>query len=133
MVSTASAGDAAGQASSSLVPMPKAEEIAKFEIHPGKVLLRGVDDAAQLIVTATLKDGRLQDCTPDVQYSVANGKNIKVLPSGRVLPIETGSTEIIASYQGKTVKVPVVASLIDRTCRSTSKSGRPDLHQARLQ
>lgn len=93
--------------------MPKAEEIAKFEIHPEKVVLRGVDDAAQLIVTATLKDGRLQDCTPDVQYSVANAKNIKVLPSGRVLPVETGSSELIATYQGKTVKIPVEVTSVD--------------------
>ena len=48
--------------------------------------LKGSDDAQQLIVTATLTGGRLQDLTGDVKYEVADAKVVRVTTTGRVMP-----------------------------------------------
>ena len=39
------------------VALPKPADIASLAIYPTQLTIRGMDDAAQLIVTATLKDG----------------------------------------------------------------------------
>src|SRR5262249_46980524 len=64
-------------------------------------------DAAQLVITATLKDGREQDLSGDVQYAVADGKTARVLSSGRVLPLANGTTQIVAKFGDKSVSVPL--------------------------
>ena len=38
-------------------PLPKPADVKSLAINPPKVTLKGSDDAAQLIVTATLNDG----------------------------------------------------------------------------
>src|SRR5438309_9647928 len=53
---------------------PRSEEIKSVAVHPAKVALTGSDDAAQLVVTATLANGQLADLTPDATYAVADGK-----------------------------------------------------------
>ena len=90
-----------------IAPLPKPAEIQSLAIYPTKVALNGGDEAAQLILTATLTDGRLFDLTGDAQYSVADGKTIHVTSLGKIIPREDGATEITASFAGKTVKVPV--------------------------
>ena len=55
------------------------------------------DNEDQLVVTATLADGRLVDLTPDVQYAVADGKTAAVLASGRVLPRSNGTSAVTAA------------------------------------
>src|SRR5262245_29808409 len=40
---------------------PSAAEVQAISINPGKVALRGADDAMQLVVTATLKNGEARD------------------------------------------------------------------------
>ncbi|WP_020468512.1 DUF1549 and DUF1553 domain-containing protein [Zavarzinella formosa] len=90
-----------------VVAMPKPADIQSITVYPEKLALKGMDDAAQLIVTATLKDGRLQDLSSDAIYSVADGKSAKVLSTGRVMPLANGTTEIVATFGDKTVKVPV--------------------------
>ncbi len=90
-----------------IAPLPKPAEIQSLAIYPTKVALNGGDEAAQLILTATLTDGRLFDLTGDAQYSVADGKTVRVTSLGKIIPRENGATEITASFAGKTVKVPV--------------------------
>src|SRR5437899_1902658 len=87
-------------------PLPKPADVKALAIHPAKVALASSDDAAQLVVTATLADGRLQDLTADVQYAVADGKTAAVTSAGRVLPRANGTSEITATFGDKTVKVP---------------------------
>lgn len=95
------------------VVLPKPADVKSIAIHPAKVSIKGMDDAAQLVVTATLQDGRQQDLSSDVQYSVVDGKSAKVLSTGRVLPSANGSTEIVATFGDKVAKVPVVVSHTD--------------------
>jgi hypothetical protein len=88
-------------------PLPAAAEIKALALHPAKVELTGSDSAAQLIVTATLTDGRLVDLTHDVAYAVLDGKSAAVLSMGRVLPRANGRTEIVATFGDKTARVPL--------------------------
>src|SRR5260370_34171000 len=76
-----------------LVPLalPKPAEVQKFEVYPTKIALKGADDAQQLILTATLVGGRLQDLTGDVKYEAADPKLIRVTTNGRVIPLANGS------------------------------------------
>jgi hypothetical protein len=88
-------------------PLPAAGDIKSLAVYPGKVELTGSDSAAQLIVTATLADGRLVDLTHDVAYSVGDGKSATVLSTGRVLPRANGRTEIVATFGDKTARAPL--------------------------
>jgi Protein of unknown function (DUF1553)/Protein of unknown function (DUF1549)/Bacterial Ig-like domain (group 2) len=90
--------------------LPKPAEVLKFSVYPDKVALKSADDAAQLLLTAELSGGRLQDLTGDVKYEVADGKIVRVTSAGRVVPIANGSTDITVSYGDKVVKVPVTTA-----------------------
>jgi len=90
-------------------------DIKSVAIHPEKVSLTGSDDAAQLVVTATLNDGRLADLTSDSQYAVVDGKSAVVLAGGRVMPRANGTSEIVVSFGGKSVRVPLVVKGMDES------------------
>ncbi|VTU02019.1 Ig-like domain-containing protein OS=Singulisphaera acidiphila (strain ATCC BAA-1392 / DSM 18658 / VKM B-2454 / MOB10) GN=Sinac_3078 PE=4 SV=1: Big_2: PSCyt2: PSD1 [Gemmataceae bacterium] len=88
-------------------PLPAPGDVKALAIHPQKVSLIGADSATQLVLTATLNDGRVVDLTHDAKYAVADGKAATVLPTGRVLPRVNGTTEIVATYGDKTARVPL--------------------------
>ncbi len=95
------------------VPLPKPADIQKFEVYPAKVALKGGDDAQQLILTATLNGGKLQDLTLDCKYEPADAKVVRVTSSGRVIPLGNGTTEVTVTFGDKAVKVPVSAEKVD--------------------
>ena len=95
------------------VALPKSADVKALAIYPTQVSLKGTDDAAQLVVTATMNDGRLQDLSGDVQYAVGDAKVARVLPSGRVLPLANGSTQLVATFGDKSVTVPVAVKHAD--------------------
>jgi hypothetical protein len=82
-------------------------DVKSVSVHPAKVALTGADDAAQLVVTATLTNGQLADLTTDAQYSVTDAKAAAVLAGGRVVPKGNASSEIVVTFGGQTVKVPL--------------------------
>src|SRR5262249_34618185 len=96
-----------------LTALPKPAEVQSLAVHPTTIALKDGDDAQQLIVTATLSGGRLQDLSGDVKYEVADSKVARVSSAGRVSPVGNGSTELTASYGDKTVKVAVSAKNVD--------------------
>ena len=49
----------------------------------------------------------------DVEYAVADGKTARVLPSGRVLAMANGSSQVIAKFGDKSVTVPVSVAHVD--------------------
>src|SRR5438067_2002837 len=67
--------------------LPKPADVQKFEVNPVAITLKGADDAQQLILTATLAGGKLQDLTGDVKYEVADAKIARVTSNGRVIPL----------------------------------------------
>src|SRR5947209_18527094 len=97
-----------------LAPMPPPAQVQSLNAYPEQINLKGSDDAQQLVLTATLAEGRLQDLSADVKFDVADPKIVRVATTGRVIPLTNGRTEIIVSYGPKTVKVPVVAEAIDQ-------------------
>ncbi|HVL13402.1 MAG TPA: DUF1549 domain-containing protein, partial [Gemmata sp.] len=106
-VLAAACGLFAGRAAAADTPLPSSGDVKALAIHPAKVSLAGADAAAQLVVTATLTDGRLVDLTHDVKYAVADGKTAAVLETGRVLPRENGTTEIVATFGDRAARVPL--------------------------
>jgi hypothetical protein len=92
---------------SDTVAMPTPAEVQALAVYPAKVTLKGLDDSAQLILTASLVGGRLQDLTGDVKYEVANPGIVRVGSSGRVIPLSNGSTEIKATYGDKVAALSV--------------------------
>jgi hypothetical protein len=87
--------------------------VKSLEAYPTKIALTGGDDAQQLVLTATLINGQLQDLSGDVQYAVADAKIVRVTSAGRVIPLANGATEITARFGDKVVKVPVSAAAVD--------------------
>jgi hypothetical protein len=95
------------------VVLPKPAEIRALAAQPEKIALKGGDDAQQLVITATVNDGHLQDLSTDIKYEVADNKVVRVTSTGRVIPLANGHTEIAVTYGDKTVRVPVTAEAID--------------------
>jgi hypothetical protein len=93
--------------------LPKPAEIKTMNVHPARIDLKGIDDAQQLILTAELLNGRMQDLSNEVKYEAADTKIVRVTSTGRVVPLANGSTEITASFGDKVVKVPVASTLCD--------------------
>jgi hypothetical protein len=88
-------------------PGPAPSEVQTLDAHPKEIALKGRDDTRQLVLTATLAGGRLQDLTGDVQYEVADPKVARVSSAGRVIPLADGQTQVTAAYGDKKVVVPV--------------------------
>src|SRR5690242_17017124 len=57
---------AADPARAGAPPLPRPADVKALVVFPAKLTLKGADDGPQLVVTATLPDGRLQDLTGDV-------------------------------------------------------------------
>ncbi len=95
------------------VALPKPAEVTSLAANTAKITLKGMDDARQLVITATLAGNRLQDLSGDVKYEVADPKVARVSTSGRVMPVANGSTEVTATYGDKSVKVALTAESCD--------------------
>jgi hypothetical protein len=87
---------------------PNPAEVKAVAVHPARVALNGSDDAAQLVVTGTLADGRLVDLTHVARYAVANATAV-VGTTGRVQPKANGAGEIAVSFGAHTARLPVEA------------------------
>jgi hypothetical protein len=102
-----------GETTTGEISLPKPAEVQSLVSHPAKVSLKGIDDAAQLILTGNLAGERMQDLSMAVEYSVADKKVCEVSSTGRITPLANGTTEVTARYGDKVVKVSVVAESCD--------------------
>jgi hypothetical protein len=89
-------------------PKFQPEQVQSLQVYPLQVKFNSGDDAAQLIVTGTLADGRLVDVTHLAKYSPT--ASTTVTPTGRVTPLANGSSEVAVQYGKHTLKVPVQAA-----------------------
>ena len=94
----------AGSLRAADAPLPGPGDVRSLAIHPAKVTLAGSDAAAQLVVTATLADGRLVDLTHDVtvhrrRRQVGDGAGER--PRA---PAANGTTEVVATFGDKTAQ-----------------------------
>src|SRR5262249_5694274 len=92
--------------------LPKPAEVQALSVKPDAVALKGLDDAQQLILTATV-GGQPIDLTHDVTYEVADQKVVRVTSTGRVVPLANGSTTVVARYGDKAVQLAVKAASCD--------------------
>ena len=97
---------------SDTVTLPNARAIRDLTVYPASITLRGSDDARQLIVTAVLDGGRLQDLSEDVHFEPADPKIVRVTSAGRVLPVGNGTTAIRATFANRAITVPVRVSAL---------------------
>lgn len=93
-------------------PLPAPAEVRTLEAWPTNINLKGQDDSGQLIITGHIP-GRLQDLTGNVEYKVANPAIAKVTPTGRIIPLTNGNTEITATYGDKSAKVVLKTESMD--------------------
>ncbi len=77
---------------------PSPSMVMAISIFPNEVQLQGSHDAAQLIVTAKLANGRLQDLTHAVDFAIADPSLIEVSQQGRVTPRADGQTQLTARF-----------------------------------
>jgi hypothetical protein len=80
--------------------------VQSLNIFPERITLKGADDTQQLIVSGITGDKQI-DLTTDVKVTVANAAIAKVLPSGRVIPLSNGKTELLISLADKSAKIPI--------------------------
>ncbi|MFM8534726.1 MAG: DUF1549 domain-containing protein, partial [Acidimicrobiia bacterium] len=100
------------QGTSKQSTLPNPAEVKKLVIQRASVTLVGPDDAAQLVVTASLAE-RAQDLTAQVKYTVSNPAVAKITEAGRIIPLGNGATEISATFGGHSVKVQVTVQAIE--------------------
>jgi hypothetical protein len=95
------------------IALPKPAEVKALLAFPTRVALKGMDDSQQLVITAELASGRLQDLSGDVKYTIADPKVARVTSAGRIMPLANGSTEVSAAYGDKTIKVALTTDSCD--------------------
>ncbi len=93
--------------------MPAQNEIKALVAFPARLSLRGSDDAKQVLITAELNAGRMQDLTGDVKYEVADPRIARVTSTGRVLPKGNGSTQITAHYGERKASFAIAVESVD--------------------
>jgi hypothetical protein len=94
-------------------PLPAASEIKALSVFPTTVKLVGQDDAQQLVLTAVLNDGRLQDLTHDAKFEAGDGKVVRVSSTGRIVPLANGTAEVTARFGERSIKIPVKTESCD--------------------
>ncbi len=90
-----------------------ANSIRALSAYPEKLILRGSDDAPQLLITGITEANRQIDLTDDVAYSVADATVVRIERDGRVFPLKNGSSEIVAAAGGKTIRIPVTVEQME--------------------
>jgi hypothetical protein len=95
------------------VALPTPAEVQSLTVFPATVTLKGLDDSAQLVITAQLAGGKLQDLTGDVKYELANEKVARITTNGRIMPSANGTSEITIRYGDKTAKLTLKTESCD--------------------
>jgi hypothetical protein len=93
--------------------LPAPAEVKALTALQPAVTLKGQDDSAQLVITAQLNNGQMQDLTGNVQYDIADAKIARVTSAGRVIPLANGTTAITARFGDKSVQVTLTTQAMD--------------------
>lgn len=95
------------------VALPTPAEVQSLTVFPNTVTLKGQDDSAQLVVTAALAGGKVQDLTGDVKYELADEKLARVTSSGRIIPLVNGTSKVTVRYGDKTASLTLKTESCD--------------------
>ncbi|MCU0703368.1 MAG: DUF1553 domain-containing protein [Fimbriiglobus sp.] len=88
--------------------LPPNAKVAKLDVSPKVVELKGPFAYSQLVVTATLDSGGTADVTRLAQFAPPAG--VTVSPNGLVRPTADGKGEVKVSVGGQTISVSVTAT-----------------------
>lgn len=86
---------------------PGADTVASLKVEPAEIKLNGPTAYAQVLVTATLKDGTVADVTRGVKWE-ASGAAIS--PAGVVTAQSDGAGKLRATLGGAAVETPVTVT-----------------------
>lgn len=86
--------------------LPAGAQVESIDVQPGKVVLTGKYEAAQIVVTARLLSGENIDATRIAKVQI-EGSVAKVSPSGQVTPLTTGAGTLRVELGGKSAAIPV--------------------------
>lgn len=93
-------------ASTTVVSAEDSVAIVKIQTNPDRLVLSNRRDARSVLVYGQTADGKIVDLS-DSAKRTAGGPQITVDNEGYVTPVAVGSTELIVTAGGQTVKVPV--------------------------
>ena len=80
-----------------------------LEIYPSSIQLGSARDFQSLVAMIRHDSGLSTDVSKEVTWSIGNDK-VAVLDHDQVVPVGDGTTELIATYAGKRVSIPVKVS-----------------------
>jgi hypothetical protein len=83
-------------------------------VLPDKVVLRGAGRLQQLVITGHYENGGVRDLTRQVKYHMADGQVARVDVHGLLIAVKNGTTEVVAEFQGQTIKAAVSVQDADR-------------------
>lgn len=86
-----------------------AESATALDVSPATIVLNGPHDRVQLVVTAKAGETML-DATRKVQWQTPAAACATVDPEGVVRPVADGSTALVGTLDGATIRVPVAVS-----------------------
>ncbi|HEY4260973.1 MAG TPA: DUF1549 domain-containing protein, partial [Schlesneria sp.] len=88
--------------------------VVKIQTNPDRLLLSSLRDARSVLVYGQTADGKVIDLS-DSARRTAGGPQITVDKEGYVTPVAVGTTELIVTAGGQTVKVPVEVKDVSST------------------
>ena len=102
----------------------------RISVYPESVSLHSARDFQSLIAVLQQADGTTTDVTDQVQWSVQNSK-LASMEDNRAIPLANGNSEIIATLDESTVRVPLrVSGASDRPRIRFEKDVMPVLTRA---
>lgn len=81
-------------------------QVKRITVSPAQVKLASDRDTRQLVVTAHLADGRVEDVTHRAQYTVQHA-NVAKVEQALVHSMGAGDTKLTVQFAGQTVTLPV--------------------------
>ena len=93
-------------AAASNLPGQDAPAIVKLQASPEKLVLSNIQDARSLLIMGQTADGKLVDLSDSATRSPA-GPQITVDKDGYIAPVAAGTTELVVTAAGQTIRVPV--------------------------
>jgi hypothetical protein len=86
----------------------------RVSVFPAEVALRGADRVQQLVVTGHYAPDGLRDLTDRALFQIADPRIVKVADGGLLVPLANGTTDVACACEGKSARVAVTVSGMDR-------------------
>src|SRR5205814_4415626 len=75
-----------------------------LSLHDALPILRGADQVQQIVITGHYANGGVRDLSRKVAFRALDGRVVRVQAGGLAAAQKNGATEVIAEFQGQSVK-----------------------------